>query len=245
MPKAYSLHIGVSYSDGHAGPLGTALGCDEAAKQLQRVAETLGYADTQLLRNSEAKHCKVTDALKQFAGKLDVQDFLLITLAGHGRELSGPGHGPEPHDQALVLFDDYLVDDEIYSILSEVVKKKANVVIIAEGCHTGSIETRLTLFGDPATRARREDDRKKRPLICPDVLVLAATSATSVASAAQNNGVPLFTRALLDNYEKSVTYDDLRTKINAALKEKAPECVLNPELLHKGAKLPGMKPFKP
>jgi len=244
MSRAYSIHVGVSNSDGHAGPLGTALGCDEAARQLSDVATRLGYVEPLLLTNGDAKYRKVRRSLEDLAGTVGKHELLLITLAGHGRELSGPGHGPDAHDQAIVLYDDYLVDDEIYDILSHI-DRHANVVIIAEGCHTGSISTRF-LFGDVASRVMPPDcNGRKRALICPDVLLLAATSSTSVASAAQNKGVPLFTRALLDNLDGSRDYYDLKKRIDRDLKDKAPECVLNEELLHKDAKLPNMKPLHP
>ena len=51
----------------------------------------------------------------------------------------------------------------------------------------------------------------------PDVLLLAASSSTSVASDVVNGGVPPFTRALLNTWRDADSYEILRDLINEQL----------------------------
>ena len=257
MPKALSLDVGVSNSNGHAGPLGTAFGCTAAAVTLQTIAEDLGFARTELLCDERANLQDVVRAFETLtaAGTLDDGDLFVLTLAGHGKELAGPGHGCEPHDQALVLYDDYLVDDDLYQ-LCKAVTARANIVIVAEGCYTGSIHT------NPVGFARREKHRlarrsdaddaegrlapcPERPLVDSSVLVLAATSATSLATAVLTGGLPPFTRALVDKLSKSADYRTLRKEINKALPHGHDPCVLNEDLLNPPDALALKTPFVP
>ena len=129
MPKALSLHVGVSISKGHAGPLGTALGCSTAATTLASITRGLRFARTELLTNEDATLQNVIAHFDTLSapGTLDDGDLLVLTFAGHGKELAGPGSGCEPHDQALVLYDEYLVDNDLYE-LCKGVAARANIV---------------------------------------------------------------------------------------------------------------------
>ena len=242
MRRGFSVHIGVSSTNGHAGPIGTAVGCDHAAEEMHALATRLGFSTSPLpLVNGRATHDAVIEAIEDACCKVGDKELLVITLAGHGRQLAGPGHGNEVHDQALVLYDEYLVDDEMYAALSKV-QPTAQVVVVADGCFMGSILTLLTLFRGTGTSTHVRSHA--RPPIDADVLLIPATSSTSVASALQEGNVPLFTRALLETREGSTSYENLVRRINTFIGDRAPKVTLNTDLLHEGSTLPCQRPFQ-
>jgi hypothetical protein len=244
MAKALSLHVGISVSNGHAGPLGAARGCDAVASELAAIAEQHGYARREVLIDEEATLQNVTSSFESLSNALDHGDLLLFTLAGHGRQLAGPGHGCDPHDHAFVLYDDYLIDGDVYH-LCEGVSVHADIVIVAEGCFSGSISTKPPGASRFTTKAGDLGGPcPGRPLLDSNVMVLAATSPTGIASGVLNRGLPLFSRALIDNLPKSTNYRELRDNINRNRTNTQPECELNEDLVDPASDLPLRKPFK-
>jgi hypothetical protein len=259
MAKALSLHVGVSGNNGHAGSgVGTAPGCATAAARLhEQLAVAGGYAHSVVLRDLDATLANVERefAALTAAGTLEAGDLFVVTVAAHGVELGGPGSGCEPHDQAIVLYDNYLVDNALYQLCSGV-GVAADIVIVAEGCLTGSIHLAPVVdafFGVTAARARIGSRVRtagspcpERPLLTANVLMLAATSAVRLAMGTLIGGVPPFTAALLEEMGASADYIALKAAIDRRLAGRGSEpCVLDTALVHPASDLVSRRPFLP
>ena len=204
MARAHFFHIGVTNNNGHSGAIGSALGCAAAAEAMADIARTLGNRPT-VLTERNANYPDVLAALRECARHIHENDLVVLTLSGHGVQLDAPG-GDELHDQAMILWDDYLVDDDIGEFLGSI-QEPAKVVVIGDGCFFGSIRSNFFRLRSDHSVTGSE----------PDVLLLAASSSTSVASDVVNGGVPPFTRALLNTWRDADSYEILRDLINEQL----------------------------
>jgi hypothetical protein len=251
MPEAYSLHIGCDRTNGYAGPIGGAGGCDQAARDMHALAHGLGYSRSIALVGEDASWDSTVAAISDITGHLKTGDLFLLTMAGHGMEMDGPGEGCEEHDQALLLYDAYLVDNTVYSLLSAI-SSYAFVVIVAESCYSGSIHTNLLrasfsragrLHVGPAAAGNVKEPCQTRGLLHPDVLLIAATAPTDLTTIGTKGLSPAFTRELLATFSSSSTYEDLRAQTNSRLPRDEQTCVLDVGLVRDGSPLLTSRPF--
>jgi hypothetical protein len=137
--KGFSVHVGLSFLDEkkHNGKF-SAPGCDRAATQMKAIADKLHYTESVELIDRKATKKAVTDKIAELAGRLTADDILFITLAGHGIRHLATGVPDEKRDQAFLLFDDKLVDDEVYKLLASI-NVPARVMIVAEACFSGTL----------------------------------------------------------------------------------------------------------
>ena len=100
---------------------------------------------------------KVTAWLEQAADDAVAGDTVLVTFAGHGDQVDDYD-GDELRDQALVLYDNLLVDDAIYRLL-ERFKERVRVFFVFDCCYGESAITYLMRWRRPpplpALRLRR------------------------------------------------------------------------------------------
>lgn len=89
---------------------------------------------------------RLQTSFEAVAAKLADGDLLLWTLAGHG-EVHVSTDGEERLNQAFVLDDDLLVDDDVHSWL-QMIRAKARVVLVVDACHSGSMATAQAVRDD-------------------------------------------------------------------------------------------------
>src|SRR3989337_1143597 len=115
--KGFSLHIGVNVADpAHYPGLKPLNAAVNDAKWWEEYARQKGYQATSL-HDNEATITRVKSALSKFAEKMKAGDILLLTYSGHGGEISNEKPDSidrEKMDQTWCLFDEQLLDDELY-----------------------------------------------------------------------------------------------------------------------------------
>jgi hypothetical protein len=183
-------------------------GCERAAEAMEQLARTAGFQTEISTDRTSGTRESITRWFKaQIASPPDV---LLFTFAGHGARLRNRDRDErEEFDQALVCYDEMLVDDGIYRLLQQF-PSRTLVVMIAECCYSGSLiglraaglrrPTQLTARGPVEVATRYSWDRMqetREPVDAP-VLLLAAAADTSRADGADAAGeLPPFTSRLL------------------------------------------------
>lgn len=150
--KGYSLHIGVNNADPEhypgLNPLNAAV---NDAKWWEAYAAKAGY-ETTALHDEQAKIDVVKSKLKEFAGKMVAGDILLLTYSGHGGEIENEKPDDidkEKMDQTWCLYDEEMLDDELYECF-RLFKKGTRITVVADSCHSGTIirdaeDTRIDL----------------------------------------------------------------------------------------------------
>jgi hypothetical protein len=244
MPEGYSLHVGLNrtsserYGDGRYSQL---FGCDRAAHAMASIAEERGYKHRQILTTPEnVTLSAVTNWLKSTASKAKADDIVLFTFAGHG-DLVMDSDGDEPVDQAMVLYDSLLIDDEIYERLGNFVEG-VRVVVVADCCYGGSIISMMNKVAALAAHEPQPDATQgpafRRPYVKADALLLSACRDTSQTAAAQaGDALPPFTRKLMNVWEASGggAFKDGYLGLETALGKGGP--FLFPDLVHTKAVL--------
>lgn len=139
--RGHSLHVGINVaSAAHYGPdLKPLAAAEFDAIDMKALADGLGYASTILLGQA-ATIAAVNAAYQQLATDAVPGDIVVITYSGHGGQLPD-GSGDETDDfadETWCLYDDQLVDDEIYEHLAAF-KAGVRVLMISDSCHSGSV----------------------------------------------------------------------------------------------------------
>lgn len=117
----------------NSAKFGKCLGSDVDATTMTRILSK--YGDPKVFRDGEAKKAKIVDALKEAVKS----ELCIFYYSGHGgsERFSGTnaskGEEPTGKDQYLCLYDTYLLDDEIWNIVS---KASGRVMLIFDCCHS-------------------------------------------------------------------------------------------------------------
>jgi hypothetical protein len=139
--KGYSLHIGVNITDPqHYGAIPQLKAAVNDARWWEQYAKGKGYSTTHL-HNEAAKIKTVKDKLAHYATQLKPGDIFLLTYSGHGGEIINdkPDNvDTEKMDQTWCLYDEQLLDDEIYECF-KAFKEGTRIVVVADSCHSGTI----------------------------------------------------------------------------------------------------------
>jgi hypothetical protein len=139
MPKGISIHIGLNRVDPnhYAGWDGALVACEADARDMKRLATSLGYDATMLLTRQATANA-VKDAISGAARRLSPGDILFLTYSGHGGQVPDlHREEPDARDETWVLYDRELIDDELYSLWSEF-KPGVRIAVLADSCHSGS-----------------------------------------------------------------------------------------------------------
>jgi hypothetical protein len=239
MAPSFALNIGTDRTTGgYGGAVGPAFGCDAAAEALETWAKGLNYEIVPRLINEHATKDNVIAAFEGVAQKLEKDSIFLFSVAGHGRVLSGPGKGCEPRDQALMLYDRYLVDNRIYDLCASI-RVQAHVIIVATGCYSGGFHilprslTRATAYAMPRSSSLLAEPCPSRPQPEANVLLLASSSPTALTGAQMKGGVPLFVRHLIDCQPMATSFNDLCERIKAAEPSIGGNCIVDARLVRK------------
>jgi len=143
MPTGYSLHIGINQFDrGYYGQDLSFLNAPiKDAQYWHSLAQSLGYAQTLKLEDSQAKAKVLLAQLQEWAGTLQAGDLLLITYSGHGSQVLNERLGVEDnerYDQTWCLYDRELLDDELFDCFQQF-KTGVRITVVSDSCHSGTI----------------------------------------------------------------------------------------------------------
>jgi metacaspase-1 len=116
-------------------------GVDLDIGKLQQIAKDNNYHVT-LLRDSKATKKQILDSLeaigKRVANETGKVSFMFY-FSGHGDTIPDTnGDEASGYDEALVAYDDYVVDDDINVLLTRYFKKSENLMIV-DACHSGTV----------------------------------------------------------------------------------------------------------
>jgi hypothetical protein len=130
--------IGMEYSE----RFGACAGCKLDSLRMQSLFQrSYGYNGV-LLQSQQATKAAVVEAIKNAAGALPKDGLFILYYSGHGGQedlsdafggkLQEPD-GADELDEYLCLYDTYLLDDEIWKLISEF---KCRVFLIFDACHS-------------------------------------------------------------------------------------------------------------
>jgi hypothetical protein len=151
------LCVGMEFSD----RFGLCPGCEKDARNLANLMfGKYGYRGVTLI-SSEATKSRVVQELKKGISQTGEDGLFLFLYSGHGGQERLGGSEPDGADlpdEFLCLYDTYMLDDEIWDIVS---KCKGRVFMYFDACHSATMyrSVSVSVSGDVA-RALSVEDRK-------------------------------------------------------------------------------------
>jgi hypothetical protein len=137
---AMSIHIGVLSVDprSYGGNTYALNSSGNDAVAMAKIASAMGVGSPLLLVDQPTR-AKVINAITVAAGDLTSGDFLLLTYSGHGMQFKDDsGEEPDGQDEAWVLYDLPLVDDELYGLWL-LFREGVRIVVVTDSCNNGTI----------------------------------------------------------------------------------------------------------
>jgi hypothetical protein len=177
MATGLSLHIGLNAVDPkhYGGWDGALKACEFDAEDMTALAENRGFKTTTLLTKEATKE-SVTREIVAAARTLRAGDMFLLTYSGHGGSVPDTNDDePDDKDETWVLYDQQLVDDELYVLWGRFAPG-VRILMLSDSCHSGTMaRTRMyaalaesepfrSTFDDPSEpriRAMPEDVANK------------------------------------------------------------------------------------
>lgn len=132
MVNANYLCVGMEMSN----RFGSCPGCEKDARRLSDLLSSkYGYSGLTLI-SSQATKERVVQELKKGIESTDEDGLFLFLYSGHGGQEYMGGHEPDgadSKDEFLCLYDNYMLDDEIWEIVS---KCRGRVFLYFDACHS-------------------------------------------------------------------------------------------------------------
>lgn len=158
-PVGLSVHIGINEVSArhYAGWTGPLAACEFDAQDLAALAAAQGIKPSVLLTR-KATRSKVLAAIRAAAKRLRAGDLFLLSYSGHGGQIPDvSGEEADKLDETWCLYDNQLIDDELYFELSRF-KAGVRLLVLSDSCHSGTV-----------VRAARPQpgSREQRPRILP------------------------------------------------------------------------------
>lgn len=144
-PKTYMLTVGMQHIDAKAYYTNYKKSFDNAATggvpsdiaKMKKIAQRNGHILTEL-DNSNATAAEIKKNIEKIGKIVTEGDTFIFYFSGHGDVLTDKnGDEITGFDQALVAYDDFLIDDDIYKLLNQYFKKTNNVMIV-DACHSST-----------------------------------------------------------------------------------------------------------
>lgn len=252
MPRAVSIHIGVN-EPSRRGDLRARLEDSEtAAWRMAELACQAGYDSMLVLRGAAATLAAVHAALLNAAQLLEAGDTLLVTYSGHGNQVvDANGDDRSGFDQTWSLYDDELLDDDLY-LSWRLFRPGVRIVVVSESCYGGGMDRgedegevsvvprrwQVRYRGEPAWAQAAVDQAKVPHVIVPSrdsgdvkatVLLITATRDNERARG------DVFTSSLLQIWNRgafSGTYCDLYEQVKKEVQKENP--LQEPQILMVG-----------
>lgn len=141
MPKGISLHVGLNDLDLtiFEGGFESLKGCENDARDMRDIAESQGFT-ARVLLGQEATSVNVINAIGAASLELAEGDIFLFTFSGHGSFQLDPITGDEPdsQDEQIVLYDQRLLDDQLYSLWTRF-NAGVRILFTADSCNSGTV----------------------------------------------------------------------------------------------------------
>jgi len=239
-----SLSIGINK---YPNPANNLSGCVNDAQDFYNLLKNVyGFNQCKTLFDSDATLQNVTDnILALLAQKPDV---LVITNSSHGtRVVDTTGEEADGYDEAICLYDKFLVDKDFHKILTNA-DPKTHVIVISDSCHSAGV-TREFLAAmndfsyaskprylppeDPMEAIRVSMLPIKKAIFEPDeemneVLIAGCKSSEFSYDAEFNyrpNGAASYYILQILNSTPNITYADFISKLNQFLpSSQYPQC---------------------
>lgn len=117
-------------------------GCADDAQRLAPLISGQGF-EVQLLTNETATRAKLEDAFATLCqdGEFDESSVVILFFSGHGmrgKYDTDAKHEADFREDALVLCDGILIDDDLAKIISSI-PKQATVVVLLDCCHSAGL----------------------------------------------------------------------------------------------------------
>jgi hypothetical protein len=145
--RGISLHVGLNSVDDvhYQGWNGQLVACEADARDMQSIAQSLGY-ETTLLLTLDATRRDVRQAIESASRQLGKGDIFLLTYSGHGgqipKETGQPGlnlydsDATDQLDESWCLYDAQLLDDELNHSYRQF-QDGVRILLIQDCCHSG------------------------------------------------------------------------------------------------------------
>lgn len=144
MSKGHALIMGVNEVDpmGYDGKWDGKLNfCEKDAKGIADLTARLGMHNEVLL-TAQVTKAALVNGIRTAAASLESGDLFLMFFSGHGNttpDLSGDeDNRGNARDETLCLYDNQILDDELYS-LWQAFAPGVRVVVLTDACHSGSV----------------------------------------------------------------------------------------------------------
>lgn len=145
-------------------------GCVNDARDWSALLQGFGF-DVSLLLDSQATAQNVKAALQGLVDVTNAGDIAVLTYSGHGTQVVDKNSDEaDPYDEAIFLYDDTVIDDELRVILQGI-HPQATLVVISDSCFSGSVtriagEKVIPRFVPPAVSTAGRVAR--RPFLLPE-----------------------------------------------------------------------------
>jgi metacaspase-1 len=149
MPTGRALTIGLNAVDPnhYGGWSGELNACEADAEDMSSLAKL----EVTTLLTQNATRARVIAELTKAAKQLKSGDFFLLTYSGHGGQLPDLNSDEDDaKDETWCLYDGQLVDDELYSYLSQF-GKGVRILVFSDSCHSGTV-VKLAFYGASPAR---------------------------------------------------------------------------------------------
>lgn len=135
--KKVAICVGINNYPGTANDL---QGCVNDARDWGNLLKSkFGFGKVTYLLDSAATSSAVISALKTAIAEAQSGDTLVFTYSGHGTSVADKnGDEADGKDEAMCLYDKFLVDDDIRSVLDGV-KEGVKFTIISDSCFSGTV----------------------------------------------------------------------------------------------------------
>jgi hypothetical protein len=215
-----SLHIGINQVNKQAyypWQITDLLACQNDALAMQKLAEKIGY-QTSIISNEQATYSNVSQAIADAATSLKSGDIFFLTYSGHGSQvLDTNADETDGLDETWVLYDRFILDDELYGLWSKF-NPGVRILVISDSCHSGTITKDITLSVEK-NLLKRKGIEKEEGLICQaHGILISGCQDRQVSLDGIDNG--LFTSKLLEIWNNGLfqgSHRQLRNAIAARL----------------------------
>jgi hypothetical protein len=138
--RGLSVHVGLNAVDPkhYAGWSGDLVACEFDANDMAALARAQEIKPTVLL-TKRATRANVFKAIRAAAKTLGKGDLLFLSYSGHGGQIPDvSGEEPDKKDETWCLYDGELIDDEVFSELSNFADG-VRIIVLSDSCHSGSV----------------------------------------------------------------------------------------------------------
>jgi metacaspase-1 len=171
-------------------------GCVNDARDWSALLQGLGF-DVSLMLDAQATAQNVKAALQGLVDATNAGDIAVFTYSGHGTQVVDRNSDEaDPYDEAIFLYDDSVIDDELRVILQGI-HPQATLVVISDSCFSGSVtriagEKAIPRFVPPTVSTTGRLAR--RPFLIPEAdmpeILISGCSDSEYSYDAEFDGRP-------------------------------------------------------